>query len=177
NFYVDAKAEVPTGHIRRFAEFCAEIGGSRGRRALRTAMRELGERPGSEIGAEWLKEKLFDPTLGTYVNQWLSRGMLKGDELDVEWLKGLVARPSWRGLALELLGNPALVAPHRIGSEYLLKAARHSDPRVFEFAHSFLLHHFSPLDFAMERGSEQASDGVDTLFGLLESSDASIRKF
>lgn len=177
NFYVDAKAEVPTGHIRRFAEFCAEIGGSRGRRALRTAMRELGERPGSEIGAEWLKERLFDPTLGTYVNQWLSRGMLKGDELDVEWLKGLVARPSWRDLALGLLGDPALVAPHRIGSEYLLKAARHSDPRVFEFAHSYLLHHFSPLDFAMERGSERASDGVDTLFGLLESSDASIRKF
>ncbi len=176
-FYKDAKKPIPTTHLRAHAEETS-IGG----RELREVMNELGKRSSSEIGVEWIKEALFDRRLESFISRWLGNGMLKGDDLDVDWLKGLVARPSWRNLALLLLGNTELVPPHRIGSKWLLKAARHSDSRVGEFAHSYLLHHFSPGDFALEQGSDDVSVGVDTIFALFGSSGgnehpAPVRRF
>ncbi|MBL4637369.1 MAG: hypothetical protein JKY56_26170 [Kofleriaceae bacterium] len=170
-FYKSAKTAVPTSHLRAHAE----VDGLPGSR-LRNLMRELGKRSASEIGVAWIKESLFHSELGHHVQAWLTSGILKGSDLDTDWLKTLVTRPSWRDLALQLLGNTELVASHHIGSGWLLKAAKHSDTRVSEFAHSYLLHNFSPDDFALERDSKDVSVGVDTVFALL-GEEASVRRF
>ena len=172
-FYKDAKLDVPTGHLRGLVE--SDDVSNRDRR---TTLRELGKRKASDIGITWLQEGLFDTRFGDAITSWLKNGMLRGNELDVDWLKGLVARPSWRGLALMLIGNTAYVAPHRIGSQWLLKAARHSDSGVANFAHSYLLHHFSPGDFALEQDSDDVSVGVDLVFALLgDEHEAAVRRF
>ncbi len=172
-FYKDAKLAVPTSHLRGLVE--SDDVSNRDRR---TTLRELGKRKASDIGIKWLQEGLFDTRFGDAITSWLKNGMLRGNELDVDWLKGLVARPSWRGLALMLIGNTAYVAPHRIGSQWLLKAARHSDSGVANFAHSYLLHHFSPGDFALEQDSDDVSVGVDLVFALLgDEHEAPVRRF
>jgi hypothetical protein len=71
---------------------------------------------------------------------------LSGEQLDVEWLRGLVLRPQQRALAVELLGNRTLVAPSRVGLSWLLGLARHADPTLHKFAHRYLLEHFTPYD-------------------------------
>lgn len=172
-FYKDAKLPVPTSHLRGLVE--SDEVSSRDRR---NTLRELGKRDPAEIGIQWLQDALFDTRFSSSISSWLTRGMLKGDQLDVDWLKGLVARPTWRLLALTVLGNTDLVAPHRIGSQWLLKAARHSDTSVAEFAHSYLLHHFSPGDFALEQGSDEVSVGVDLVFSLLSGEhETAVRRF
>ncbi len=172
-FYKDAKLQVPTSHLRSLVE--SDDVSNRDRR---NTLRELAKRKASEIGIQWIQEGLFDPRFSDAISLWLRGGMLKGDELDVDWLKGLVARPSWRGLVLQLLGNTDLVAPHRIGSQWLLKAARHSDSSVADFAHNYLLHHFSPMDFALEQNSDDVSVGVDLVFALLgDEHEAAVRRF
>lgn len=172
-FYKDAKLAVPTSHLRGLVE-SDEVS----YRDRRNALRELGKRDPTEIGIQWLQEALFDPRFTSSVSRWLREGKLKGDQLDVDWLKGLVARPTWRPLALSVLGNTDLVVPHRIGSKWLLKAARHSDSSVAEFAHSYLLHYFSPGDFALEQDSDEVSVGVDLVFSLLSGEhEAAVRRF
>lgn len=172
-FYKDAKLEVPTSHLRGLV--ASDDVSNRDRR---NTLRELGKRKAADIGIQWLQEGLFDPRFGDAISSWLKNGMLRGKDLDVDWLKGLVARPSWRGLALMLLGNTAYVAPHRIGSQWLLKAARHSDSGVANFAHSYLLHHFSPGDFALEQDSDDVSVGVNLVFALLgDEHEAPVRRF
>ncbi|MBT8493181.1 MAG: hypothetical protein KJO07_08990, partial [Deltaproteobacteria bacterium] len=165
--------EIPTGHLRALAE-----SPSLGRYTLRSTMALLGKRKAADIGIEWIQNALFDDRFSRYVTTWLRAGILKGDDLDVDWVKSLVARPSWRGLALQLLGNHELVKPHRIGSDWLLKSARHSDQQVASFAHSYLLQHFSPDDFALEQGSDDQAVGVDRIFSLLDQGqEAPVRRF
>ena len=171
SFFSDAKKAVPTNYLRAHAEVPGLS-----RRDLRGVMGELGKRSGTEIGVDWIKSGLFDKRFTSFVSDWLSRGILKGDDLDVDWLKSLVARPSWRRLALGLLGNTEYVAPHRIGSDWLLRAARHSDSTVAEFAYRYLLHHFSPSDFERERGD--GTNGVDIVFELFsDEHPSSVRRF
>jgi hypothetical protein len=173
SFYESRGEKVPS----RFLVARAEHPGLP-RLALRAVMGQLEKRTAASIGVAWIQEALLDERFSSYVSQWLRAGMLRGDELDVGWLQGLVARPSWRSLALEILGNTDLVAPHRIGSEYLLRAARHSDERVSEFAHRYLLQHFTPLDFAREQGSEDVGAGIDRIWSLLGSEQpAAVRRF
>ena len=124
--------------------------------ARRTALSALDERPGAEIGIDWFKRALLDPTLAKPAARWLRAGKLSGDGLDIEWIKGLVMRPSLRGLAIDVLGNRKLVAPSRIGLSWLLAMARQADEEVHRFAQRYLLEHFTPEDF----------DGIDRVWTL-----------
>ncbi|KIG19441.1 hypothetical protein DB30_02722 [Enhygromyxa salina] len=129
----------------------------------RAAFQALGSRKASEIGVEWIKQKLLDPEFSDEVGGWLSNGMLKGDQLDVEWLKGLSMNARLRGVALRVLGNTKLVAPKRVGLGWLLVMARQSDPELYGFARNHLLEHFEPSDFGV--GSEPGA-GLDRLWSM-----------
>jgi len=129
----------------------------------RQLLQELGKYPAREIGVEWIQNAVLEPNLRNEVSQWLRRGMLKGDELDVEWLKGLTMRPSTRSLAIAILQNRDLVAPHRVGLGWLLAMSRQPDPQLADFARLYLLRNFGPSDFAS--GGDEAA-GVEKLWAL-----------
>ncbi len=159
--YNAAKRPVPAGHYRALLEDKRCTWNLR-----KWALAELAKRPASEIGVDWIKRSLFDPQLGSTVTDWLRKGMLKGDELDVEWVKGLVMRPALRALAIELLGNRALVAPNRVGLSWLLAMTRQPDDTLSRFAHRYLLEHFTPEDFAQELGRSDPEAGIERLWAL-----------
>ncbi|MCA9684001.1 MAG: hypothetical protein KC457_17505 [Myxococcales bacterium] len=130
----------------------------------RTAFDQLGAMPASQIGVDWIKEKLFEPDLSDQIGDWLRRGVLKGNDLDVEWMKGLVMHARLRSVALDVLGNTKLVAPGRIGLPWLLAMARQSDQQIYGFARNHLLEHFEPADYASGGGDRAA--GLDRLWAM-----------
>jgi hypothetical protein len=136
----------------------------------RSAFEQLGQRKAAEIGVEWIKQKLLEPEYSDEVGNWLSNGMLSGDELDVEWLKGLCMNPRLRAVALRVLGNTKLVAPKRIGLPWLLAMARQADAELYAFARNHLLEHFGPGDFARGEVSNQAQ-GLDRLWEMAVGKD------
>ena len=141
-------------------------------------MKELGKRKAVEIGVAWIMEALFDSRFASDVSQWLHKGMLQGDDLDPEWLKGLVMRPSQRPLAMTLLGNTKFIAPYRIGLDWFLSLARHSDVQLAEFAHRYLLSNFAPDDVALEMDATDIEVGIDKIWSLLGAKQpAPVRKF
>ncbi len=125
-------------------------------RARRQAFDELDARSGREIGGEWFKRALMVNGLSDRAARWLREGKLSGDDLDVDWLKGLFMRQGLRSLALELLGNRRLVAPGRIGLPWLLALVRQPDESAQTFAQRYLLEHFTPEEFG----------GLDRIWGL-----------
>jgi hypothetical protein len=82
--------------------------------------------------------------------------MLSGSDLDVEWLKALVAKPRLRSTALTTLADRRLVEPSRIGLNWLLELARSTEPDLAGFAQRMLLESFEPRDFG----------GVDKLWEM-----------
>ncbi len=131
------------------------------------AFDQLGQRPASEIGIDWIKQKLLDPEFSDRVGNWLEGGMLKGDALDVEWLEGLVMNARLRGVALRVLSNTKLVAPARIGLPWLLAMARQPDPEIYGFARNHLLEHFEPGDYAGgTAGTPNKAAGLDRLWAM-----------
>ena len=155
-FYRDAKITVPAAYYRQLLDDprCTVM-------ARRQALKALEDYPGREIGSDWLQQALLNPQLSDAVTHWLRQGKLQGDDLDVEWLKGLAMRPALRPLALQLLGDTELVAPSRIGLPWLLAMARQADPNLHDFAHRYLLASFRPEDFA---NSERS--GTEVLWEL-----------
>lgn len=142
-WFTGAGAVIPAGHwIAALADPRCDW------QLRRQALDELGRRSGEELGARWLQEALEDPALTAHVAGWLRAGKLAGPALDVAWVKGLVARPRLRALALELLARRDLVAPSSIGLTWLLELARSGEPELHGFAHRLLLEHFTPEDFA-----------------------------
>ena len=158
------KTSVPTGHWLTLLEHRDADAQSK-----RSAVVELDARPGGEIGIDWFKRALADTRLRSHAARWLRAGKLAGDDLDVEWVKGLVLRQSQRSLALELLANRRLVSPDRVGLSWLLVMARHTDEAVARFAHRYLLENFTPDDF----------DGIDRIWSLAvgKKEPESVRRF
>lgn len=153
---------IPAGH------WTAALADPRCDRALRQrALEELSKRTGDELGAAWLQAAVEDRQIGVTVGRWLEAGTLAGAALDVEWVKGLVARPRLRPLALRLLGNRALVAPARIGLPWLLALARAPEAELQEFAQRLLLEHFLPEDFGGDRAG-----GLARLWQLAAGADS-----
>ncbi|MCA9552704.1 MAG: hypothetical protein KC933_21905 [Myxococcales bacterium] len=150
-FFSQAKVEVPARFYTAVLEDPAC-----GWRERNEAVSALSKRTAQEIGVEWIKDALMRRDLQRTVSDWLRGGLLAGDALDVEWVKGLVMRPSLRGLAIELLANPKLVAPARIGLPWLLAMTRQPDEALSGFAHRYLLEHFTPEDIG----------GIDRLWAL-----------
>jgi hypothetical protein len=130
-----------------------------------SAFDRLGELPAAQIGIDWIKQKLLDPEFSDRVGAWFDRGLLKGDQLDVEWLKGLVMNARLRGVALRTLGNTKLVAPQRVGLPWLLAMARQPDQEIFSFARNHLLEHFEPKDYAVGTSPDQQA-GLDRLWAM-----------
>jgi len=164
-FFKQAKVTVPAGFLRAQVE-----DPDMSRWQLRRVLQELGKRKAADIGVEWIKNGLLDKRFGDQISQWLRGGMLKGDDLDVEWLKGLAMRPSQRALAIELLGNRKFVDPGRIGLSWLLVMARQADESLSQFAQRYLLEHFQPGDFAPDAQADGAGDkaaGTDKLWSMI----------
>lgn len=155
-FYRSEKVTVPAAYYRQLLDDprCTIM-------TRRQALKALEDYPGREIGSDWLQQALLNPQLSDTVANWLRQGKLQGEDLDVEWLKGLAMRPALRPLALQLLGDTELVAPNRIGLPWLLAMARQADPSLHDFAHRYLLASFQPDDFA---GSERS--GTESLWEL-----------
>lgn len=161
-FFKKHKVKVPTAFLRAQAEDKELYYWD-----LRQVMNELGKRKAEDIGIEWIKNALIDSRYEDYVQDWLRKGMLKGKNLDVDWLKGLVGRVKTRSLAINILGNTKLLAPARIGLSWLLSMTRHADESLATFAHRYLLEHFEPDDFALEMDSTNVEDGIDKIWSLL----------
>lgn len=160
-FFKQAKAKVPAAFLRAQVE---DPDMSRWQR--RRVLQELGKRKAGDIGIDWIKDGLLDKRFGDQVAQWLRGGMLKGDDLDVEWVKGLAMRPSQRALAIELLGNRKFVEPSKIGLSWLLAMARQADENSSRFAQRYLLEHFKPGDFDPAGGGDKGA-GTDKLWSML----------
>ncbi len=160
-FFADHKAKVPARYYTQLLDDkrCDY-------NARNVSLQELAKRDGAEIGIEWIKSALTNNQLRYQVSNWLTRGMFKGDALDVEWMKSLMGRPSTRQMAMTILGNPDLVTPSRIGLSWLLTQARQADESINQFAHRYLLAHFSPQDFAADSSSDDVQVGIDRLWAL-----------
>lgn len=155
-FYREAKVAVPAAYYRQLLDDprCTAL-------VRQRALRALADYPGREIGSDWMQQALLNPQLSDAVAGWLRQGKLKGEDLDVEWLKGLTLRRALRPLALQLLGDLELIAPNRIGLPWLLAMARQADPTLHDFTHRYLLESFQPGDFASGDRS-----GIDHLWEL-----------
>ena len=160
--YGDAKKQIPAQHWLTLLEDKRLSSWKQSE-----VLRSLGRYPGSAIGMDWIKQGLLDRRYTDWVGRWLKAGMFKGDALDVDWVKGLVMRPRLRSMALEVLGNPKLVAPARIGLPWLLALVRQADQSLHQFAHRYMLEHFSPKDF----GATAGGAGLDKLYSLLAGPD------
>ncbi len=153
----DAKKRIPATH------WLALLEDKRLNRWKRNeVLRGLGKYPGKEIGIDWIKQALLNRQYTDWVGRWLREGMFKGDALDVEWIKGLVMRPQLRSMALDVLGNPKLCAPKRVGLPWLLAMVRQADQSLHLFAHRYMLEHFKPADFA----AASEGSGLDKLWAL-----------
>ncbi|CAN5697058.1 hypothetical protein BH11MYX1_BH11MYX1_37100 [soil metagenome] len=117
---------------------------------------ELAKRPAREIGIAWIQKSLENAQRTADVQRWLEAGMLAGADLDVDWLKALVAKPRLRAIALKALADRRLVAASSIGLGWLLELARSSEPDLAQFAQRMLLESFEPKDFG----------GVDKLWEM-----------
>ena len=155
-FYKEGKLKVPAAYYRQLLDDprCTPA-------ARQRALRALAGYSGREIGSDWMQQALLNPHLSDTVAGWLRQGKLKGEDLDIEWLKGLAMRPALRPLALQLLGDSELVAPSRVGLPWLLAMARQADSTLHAFAHRYLLESFRPDDFASGERS-----GIDHLWEL-----------
>ncbi len=143
----DKQVGVPTAHWTHLlddARFTQNDWNLRTLVAL--ALTELGKRTAREIGIPWIQKSFEDRNRTDAVAKWLDAGMLSGDELDVEWLKGLVAKPRLRTIALRLLADRRRVAPARVGMSWLLDLARSPDAALAQFASRMLLESFEPAD-------------------------------
>ena len=173
SFFKKAKVSIPAAFLRAQAEDT-----NLSYWELRRVMNELGKRKADAIGIQWIQDALFSSRFSDYVSQWLRNGILKGKNLDVEWVKGLVSRPKLRPLAISMLGNTKLVKPSRIGLDWLLAMARQADENLANFAHRYLLEHFEPDDFALEIGATEVEAGIDKIWSLLGSDQAEpVRRF
>jgi len=155
-FYSDAKVTVPAAYYRQVLDDPRCVSTVRQR-----VLTLLADYPGRDIGAEWLQKAFLDPQLSGTVANWLQQGKLQGDDLNVDWLKGLALRPALRPWALQMLGDTQLITPSRIGLPWLLAMARQADPTLHHFAHRYLLQAFQPDDFASGEHS-----GVEHLWEL-----------
>ncbi|HMG21573.1 MAG TPA: hypothetical protein VK607_09665, partial [Kofleriaceae bacterium] len=163
-FWNDKQAAIPARHWTQLLDDPRFTAGDWKLRAIvLSALAELGKRTAREIGVPWIQAALEDRARTDAVARWLDAGMLSGDELDVEWLKGLVGKPRLRPIALKLLGDRRRVAPARVGLGWLLELARSSDAELAGFAQRMLLESFEPGDFAA--GRDQAA-GVRRLWEL-----------
>jgi len=133
-------------------------------RTTQWVLAELGKRTAAEIGIKWIQQAIEDKRLTDAVARWLQGDMLVGDKLDVAWVKGLIAKPRLRALALRILGDRRVITPARIGLDWLLDLARSADEELHTFAHRLLLEHFAPEDFAGPGASRAA--GLDRLWDL-----------
>jgi len=143
----DKHATIPAGYFTaalddpRFANDYAL------RQLTSSFFSELAKRTAREIGVPWIKKSLEDARRTGYVSNWLAAGMLAGADLDIDWLKALVAKPRLRPIALRTLADRRLVEPSRIGLGWLLELARSTEPDLAGFAQRMLLESFEPRDF------------------------------
>ena len=137
--YNTANLTIPTEHWKHAIEKD---------QVTRWALQELGKRKAADIGVAWICAKLEVAEYTEAISRWLDAGMLAGPQLDVEWVRSLVAKPRLRALALRLLSNRELLAPSRVGLSWLLELARSADEELAQFAQRFLLGNFAPEDFA-----------------------------
>jgi len=163
-FWNDKQVTIPARHWTGLLDDPRlQAGDWKLRTIVAAALTELGKRTAREIGAAWIQASLEDRTRTDAVARWLDAGVLSGDELDVEWLKGLVGKPRLRPIALKLLADRRRVAPARVGLAWLLELARSGDDELAGFAQRMLLESFEPEDFA--QGRDQAA-GVRRLWEL-----------
>jgi hypothetical protein len=147
-FFNDKTAPIPAAYFTQLLDdprFDAKNYQARG--VVTAAMTELGKRGAREIGVAWVQKSLEDRNRTGIVARWLEAGMLQGPDLDIDWLKGLVAKPRLRPYALKLLADRRYVEPARVGLSWLLELARSSDSELAQFAQRMLLESFQPDDF------------------------------
>ncbi len=147
-FYSDAPATIPSSHYTALLDDPRFTNAWHVRAIVQSAFAELGKRPARDIGVEWIKKSFEDRNRTSIIATWLDAGMLSGAELDVEWLKTLVAKPRLRATALKVLGDRRHVSPARVGLSWLLELARSSESELAGFARRMLLESFEPEDFA-----------------------------
>ncbi|HUJ58550.1 MAG TPA: hypothetical protein VLX92_08660 [Kofleriaceae bacterium] len=164
-FYNDAHATIPAGHFTALVDD-PRMAAPNQRGVMTTVFAELAKRAARDIGIAWIQRSFERRDRTDVVARWLDAGMLSGPDLDVDWLKGLVAKPRLRPLALRLLGDRRRVAPSSVGLAWLLELARSSDRPLAEFAQRMLLESFEPDDFASSDATAAGHPGVAKVWEL-----------
>jgi hypothetical protein len=144
----------------------------RNRQTVRWAMGNLGKLTAASIGADWVRTAVEDAMLRPEVLKWLEAGKFKGADLDVDWVKGFLPRPPLRPTALRVLADGKVVAPSRLGVDWLLSLVASSDPELHTFAESVLLQGFGPDDFGATK-----KEGLARLWTLARSPKERLRIF
>jgi len=148
-FFNDARVAIPASHFTGMLDDPRFAGGNWAMRTIiQGALAELGKRGAREIGIPWIQKSFEDRARTDAVSKWLDAGMLTGDDLNIDWLKTLVAKPRLRATALRLLGDRRRVSPARVGLAWLLETARSTETDLAQFAQRMLLESFEPGDFA-----------------------------
>jgi hypothetical protein len=164
--YNDARAVIPAGHWTAVLDD-RRSDNSAFRNLVNAALTELAKRTAQEIGVAWVQRAVEDRRRTQVVARWLDAGMLSGDDLDVDWLRGLVAKPRLRAIALKLLGDRRRVAPARVGMDWLLELTRSPEAELATFAQRMLLESFEPADLG----------GVPRLWELATGKVEAVRAF
>ncbi|MGH1342074.1 MAG: hypothetical protein ACRBN8_11010 [Nannocystales bacterium] len=144
-WFSEAKRKPPVSHLQALlVDDRLASNSTRLNYRERRVLSRIGERKASEIGVGWIQDTLLDRKFTSEVSTWLSRGKLKGDDVDVAWFQGLIAKPKLRSTALAVLGEPTWVGPAKLGVPWLLGLLRHADAALRTFARRHLLEHFTP---------------------------------
>ncbi len=152
-WYAEAKKQPPVSYLQALLEDPRLGGNATGLNYReRAVLRRIGERTAADIGVAWIQEALLRPKYTNEVAQWIAQGKVKGADVDVEWFKGLIAKPKLRSTALAVLGEPKWVSPERLGVPWLLGLLRHSDAQLRTFARRHLLEHFPPAQLSPDGG-------------------------
>ena len=145
-FYSHAHAAIPARYLTALLDDARA--GEYTARAITTAvLTDLGKRSARDIGVAWIQRAAEDGEHTAAVQRWLDAGMLSGADLDLDWLRALVAKPRMQALALRILGDRRRVEPSRIGLPWLLDLARSTTAPLASFAQRMLLESFEPADF------------------------------
>ena len=152
------------------------------------AMKHIAKQT-KQLTPDWIKLALLHEDYRDYVTEWIEKGKVKKDQLDLDWFRAAFTPKSWRELewvkekkqsgdtwisdfdfsddlkyfATQLLESIPCFTPHEVGVDWLFGLLQDNEESNRNFATNYLLSSFNPADFATESGGEAQTSSVEPL--------------